>query len=124
MSAGEFLNTRYVAEYNSAQIHPIKVQPETTELSIDSTDNTPTTSAITSPISAMVSGGKRELGLHASMVSFKFTGTIPSDYKAGSIIRLPLLNAAIRAKAVKGATGAYIGGTIEVVSNYSPEIVR
>lgn len=124
MSAGAFTITKYVAEYAADTIHPIKVQPETVALTIDGEANTATSGALTSPISAMVGANKRKLGLHAAMVSLRFTGTPPTGYQTGGILRVPLLNAPIRTKAVAGATGTYLGVAVEVVSNYSREIVR
>lgn len=123
MSAGAFVVTRYQAVYSAAQIHPIKVQPETLALTIEGVANNPPVGAATSPISASVSGGKRQLGLNAAKVSIRFVDAPPSGYLANSTIRLPLLNAAIRAAAVRSAPGEYLGVEIVVVSNFSPEVV-
>lgn len=121
MSAGAFTNTKYEASYAGETVHPIRVQPETLALSINSVLNDPVTTNITNPISAMVGSNRRKLGLHAAMVSIKFTGTPPTGYQAGGILRLPLINNAIKSEAVKGATGTYLSVAIEVVSNASPE---
>lgn len=123
MSAGAFVVSRYQAAYNAAQIHPIKVQPETLALVINAVTNDPPVAAATSPISASVSSGKRQLGLTAAKVSIRFSAAPPAGYLANSTIRLPLLNTAIRAAAVRSATGTYLGVAIIVVSNFSPEVV-
>lgn len=124
MSAGAFVVSRYQAVYSAAQIHPIKVQPETLLLAIGTASNDPPVAAPTSPISATVSGSKRSLGLNPTMVSIRFVGAPPATYKADSTIRLPLLNTAIRTAAVRSATGTYLGTPIVVVSNFSPERVN
>lgn len=123
MSAGVFTNTRYQATYDTAAIHPIRVQPETLGLVINAVTNTAPTGSITNPISAMVGSNKRKLGLHAAMVSIKFTGTPPTGYATGTILRLPLLRNAMVAEAVRGATGTYQGVAIEVVSTTTGERV-
>lgn len=123
MSAGAFTNTKYEASYAGETIHPIRVQPETLALVINSVTNTAPTGAITNPISAMVGSNKRKLGLHAAMVSIKFTGTPPTGYQAGGILRLPLLRNAIKSEAIKGATGTYLSVAIEVVSTSTGERV-
>lgn len=125
MSAGAFETVAYEAQYTTGEFHPIKIQPETKALTIDGQNNNPVSGAtVTNQISAMVGASKRQLGLHASMVSIKFTATPPTGYKADSILRLPLLSDLIRAKAVKTATGTYLGVAIVVVANYTREIVR
>lgn len=124
MSAGEFQLSRYAAVYgDGTNIHPIQVQPETLSLTIETENNDPPEGGATSPISARVSGGRRQLGLNAHLVRIKFTDTPPTGYKQDGVIALPLLSAAIRTAAVRGAEGAYLGQSIEVVGN-SPETVR
>lgn len=128
MSTGSFVRSRYQATYDSAMIHPIKVQPETLALSIElsggAQDNEPLSGAvsITSPISARVSGGRRALGLIARKISVRFTSTPPSGYLEGQTLTLPMLNPNFSAVAA-GTPGTYQGVSIEVVS-VSPEVVR
>lgn len=124
MSSGSFVVTKYAAAYGSGtNIHPIRVQPETLALSItiggSAVANTAPAGALTSPISARVSSGKRTLGLNAFTVGIKFSGPTPTGYSANQRINLPCLNSAIRA-ATKGATGTYLGASIVVVGT-SPE---
>lgn len=126
MSAGAFTTVSYVAEYDPAEIHKIRVQPETLALSINSVANTASTGLPTSPISAMVSKSKRALGLHASTVTLKATGTTPpvAGYLVGSVVTIPLLNAAIRSAAkaaVAATTVSYLGVTTWKVAGYSEE---
>lgn len=131
MSAGAFIISRYAAQYGTGtQIHPIKIQPETQTLSVTiggtATANLPPAGAVNNPISAIVSGSKRGRGLVPRTISFRFSGTPPAGYRAGSILTLPMLTSALSGAAI-GATGTYTpAGTaaaIEVVG-ISPERVR
>lgn len=126
MSAGSFVNSRYEATYDPSMVHPIRVQPETLDLTVTlasgSTANEATTVAINNPISASVSKGRRAIGLNARLIRVKFTGTLPTGYLANSVITLPAINPNLLT-APKGATGTYLGVPIEVVGT-SPETVR
>lgn len=125
MSAGVFERSKYQADYGGGTaIHPIRIQPETAELTINSVTNDPPAGAVTNPISALVSRGRRSLGLHPRFVTIAFTATPPTGYATGQTYRVPLLTPTIAAEAVSGATGTYLGVAIEVVSNGAPEIVR
>jgi len=131
MSAGAFITARYPAQYGAGtQIHPIRVQPETLTLSVTiggaAVTNSQAAGAVNNPISAVVSRSKRGRGLIPRSITFRFTGTPPTGYKAGSTLSLPALNSALTG-APNGATGTYtVGATaspIEVVG-VSPERVR
>jgi len=124
MSSGSFVISRYAADYlPGTAIHPVRVQPETQLLSItiagNPVANTPPAGAVTNPISAAVSKGRRAVGLSPAKVTIRFTATPPSGYSTTGRITLPLLNKPIRA-ATKGSTGTYLGVACEVVS-VSPE---
>lgn len=124
MSQGPFVTRAYQASYDTTQIHPIRVQPETAGLSITiggtATLNTGSTSAINNPISAVVSRGRRSKGLNARLIRVKFLqGEEPESYTPNSAIALPVLNPALM-NAVEGATGTYLGGTVVVVGT-TPE---
>lgn len=123
MSAGAFVSSRYQVETgNGGTIHPIKVQPETLVLTINSVANTAPAGATTSRLIAQTSGSRRSYGVHAAKVSFRFV-TAPAGYKQDSIITLPMLNTPIRAEAVLGAEGTYLGEDIVVVGK-STEVVK
>lgn len=126
MSAGAFTLTGYEADYgDGTAIHPIRIQPETAALVINAVNNTGSATVnISNPISAQVSRSRKALGLHSRMVSIRFTATPPTGYLANQILRVPLLNQSIKEVAVAGATGTYLGVAIQVVSNFSPEVVR
>lgn len=120
MSAGNFVQSKYQAAYDDEQIHPIKVQPETLGASIDSQDNVEPSGATTSPISAKVSGSRRQLGLTPRKVTLQFTGTTagdrPTGYAANSKVTIPALTSAFWDKCKKGNTGTYLGKAVKVVS--------
>jgi len=125
MSAGAFTIGRYAASYGAGTaIHPIRVQPETLTLTIATVANTAPTGAISNPISARVSGGRRAIGLGCRKVTVKFSGALPANlgYLANGSLTLPWLNPFTVAIA-KGAVGTYQGAAI-IVTGISPEIVK
>jgi len=128
MSAGAFALRGYQATYGTGtNIHPIRVQPETEALSV-TIGGVATLNAgepaddITNPISAVVSRGRRSIGLNARLIRIRFNGVPPTGYQGGTVISLPALNSALLA-APRGATGTYLGVGIEVVG-VTPEAVR
>lgn len=126
MSAGSFVRVAYQASYNVAAIHPIRVQPETLQLSVTiggtAVVNTAAAGAITTPAGVRVSAGRRSRGVNARLIRIRFSGVTPDGYQANSTITLPALNAALLG-APNGATGTYLGQPIVVVGT-SPETVR
>lgn len=125
MSSGNFVIGRYTATYDNTQIHPIRVQPETLELSLTigagSVTNASAAGAINNPISAIVSKSRRGIGLVARIMRVRFTGEPPTDYQENGVITLPVVNPALMS-APKGATGTYLGAAIVLVG-MTPERV-
>ena len=117
MSAGAFSRSRYAAD--SGEIHPIRVQPETLALTLGGTANAAPAGAVTSSISAKVSGGRRNLGLKARMVSLAFTGAVPDGYEPDSVTRVPILTPALFTAIGRGTTGTYLGVGVEVLGKSS-----
>lgn len=125
MSSGPFILSRYRASYNgNTQIHPIKIQPETTGLQFGTEINVPAIENPTNPISARVTGSKRTIGLNARKVAFRFTSADPIDgrYKEGSILVLPWL-LPFTAALARGTTGTYLGAPIVLVG-LIPEVAQ
>lgn len=93
MSAGAFLKSKYAASYDAgSQIHPIRVQPETTTCTVNGVQNTAPVGAITNPISALVSRGRRSRGLIVRTVTLVApTDGQPTGYKAGGLTTIPCL---------------------------------
>jgi len=125
MSAGPFIVGRYSASYGDGeQIHPIRVQPETVAATVGGVENGSSALEITNPISAQVSRSTRSLGLHARQVFARITGTPPTGYSPGSLIRIPALSEAFfNAAAVPGAEMTYLGTTWRV-TGVRAEVVR
>lgn len=125
MSAGAFGKTFYQASYGGgANIHPIKIQPETLAATTGAEDNDPPTGPITNPISAQVGGGRRSIGLHARILYLQLLGTPPTDYSAGSRTKIPALTPTFYAAAIApGVTITYLGTTWKVIGS-SDEKVR
>lgn len=130
MSAGEFVvQAKYAASYDTDNIHPITVQPETLELEINTISGTPTSvgndqpgGAVNNPISAVTSLTRRQRGLKPRFVTIRFTET-PSGYKDGATIPLPWLNRATFDSFQPGAVAAYLGKPCVVVAK-EPERAR
>lgn len=123
MSAGRFLRSKYAADYgDGTAIHPIRVQPETIQAVVGAEDNDPPAGEINNPISAQISRGRRSRGLSPRFITIQLpaTSSPPTDYAAGSITRIPALNAAFFGACVPGAIVEYLGVQWEVVSA-SPE---
>jgi len=127
MSAGAFTTVGYQATYNAAQVHPIRVQPETLALEVTiggvvTTNTGEPIADVTNPISAVVSRGRRSKGLNARLIRITFGENPPADYRAFSTIALPAVNPALLA-APAGASGNYLGTEVTVAGT-SPESIR
>lgn len=121
MSSGAFVRSKYQSSYDAAQIHPIRVQPETIAASIGGVANTAPSGATTSPISAKVSGTRRSIGLTARRVTIAAPATgQPTGYLPGGKTTIPALTGAFFNAAIKGAAVTYLGvATFTVVSRSS-----
>ena len=106
MSSGTFLRSRYAAD--SGSIHPIRVQPETLELTLGGVANNPPAGAISTGVpSAKVSGSSRSLGLSARIVRIQLTEAL-DEYKEDAIITLPWLNGATFGAISPNQIGTYL----------------
>lgn len=122
MSAGAYVRSRYEAD--AGTIHPIRVQPETLAMTLGGSTNAAPAGTVTSPISARVSGGRRQIGLTARKVTIAFVpGDVPAGYLEGSSYQLPWLDPTTFDALAAGATGIYLGAAIELVGK-SAESVR
>lgn len=126
MSAGSFTTVGYPADYGAGtNIHPIRVQPETLTATAGGSANTPEDIATaTSPISAMVSGSRRGLGLHARTVRLKSPAVPPATYSVNSKTEIPAVSKTFyTACLVTGATVNYLT-TTWVVEGTTAEKVK
>jgi hypothetical protein len=120
MSSGAFAFVG--VELDDTSVARIRVQPETTGLVIGGEANDGVANPAGEADRILVSAGRRRRGvLISAKVRFRFSGTPPTGYLAGSTLTLPILNGAIAAQCDEGATGTYLGAAI-VVSGYSPPI--
>lgn len=112
MSAGDFLNSTYDADSGTA--YPIRVQPETLSLTLNSVANAAGTGTVAAGTpSAKVSGGRTSFGVNARLVRVRFTNTIPDGYSGGKdTISLPVLTMAAFNAYSKGTTGTYTLGAV------------
>lgn len=127
MSAGPFSLGKY--ERDNGDVHPISVQPETTEAEFDGTANGFLQGAgtgISSDISAQVAGSKRSIGLHARKVAIRFgttAGSFPAGYKPGTTASIPVFQKSVYDAIKRGDNATYLG-VIGTVTSKLPEIVR
>lgn len=123
MSAGSFVRSRYEANYaDPAPIHPIRVQPETLAATIGGTANAAPTDAVSNPISASVSRGKREKGLKPRTLTIQFPATgQPTGYKASGTTIIVALTLAFWNLGVPGATITYLGVECTVIGRSAEE---
>jgi len=123
MSAGAFLEAFY--ETDAGNIAPIRTQPESAALVIEGQTNTIVAGPATAGFpSAVVSRGKRALGVNARTVRVKFPdGTGPDGYQAGGTISLPWYDPTTFALLPTRGTGTYLGSSVTLIGK-SPETVR
>lgn len=129
MSAGVFTKTKYAATYNGGtEVHPIRVQPETITCTVGGTANTAPTAAITNPISAQISRGRRAKGLIPRSVTLRAPATgQPTNYKPLGLTTIPCLTETFYGACVDATdstTVSYLGVTGWTVSYVSDERVR
>ena len=127
MSAGSFIrNAIYQDDFGS--FYPIRVQPETVGLTINSVANAQAAGPLPPNLpSVSVSKGRQSNGVNARLVRITFTNTIPPGYLPTGTISLPVLTSAAFAAYSPGQTGTYsIEGTaydVEVVGR-TPETIK
>jgi len=115
MSAGTFRRSRY--EDDNANVYPCRVQPETLAAVIDGNDNSATTSAVTSDVSASMTSSRRKYGVQARRIrlALKEGSTPPTDY-SGQPVTIPVLQQSVFNDAAKDSDVSYLGTTWTLVS--------
>ena len=118
MSAGEFQSTKY--ESNSGRIYPAKTQPETLAATLGGANAEPA-GAVTEEVSAIMSGGKNQLGCIARTATMVWTSAPPTGYDPRGRVTIPIMTPALYNSLVKNVTtGNYLGADVRVVG-LSPE---
>ena len=124
MSTGAFIESRYENGLDGG-IHPIRIQPETAQLSIGGTVNAPPAGAIDSELRAFSGSRNRRGAVNARKVGIEITDGGDNGYEVGSVVYVPVLQAAnlaaflIPANQVatyNGATGRVVGSSPERVN--------
>lgn len=125
MSAGNFIDASYAAD--NGLIFPVRIQPETAQLTLDTATNTEPTADIDDGLPTLViSKSRRGFGVHPRSVTIVLTadGTGKTEeYKEGRTYRIPILQKAMYDSLVKGDVGTYLGIACKLVSK-TPELVR
>lgn len=123
MSAGNFVRTRYEADYSAGAIHPIRCQPETLlAASPDSAGdpsvvNNPPAGAVTNPISALSKLSRRERGLRPRYLVLRLPeANPPAGYKAGGLVKVVALTKAFYDDSLPEQAMTYLGVQCQIVS--------
>lgn len=123
MSAGNFIRSKYETSLeNGGGIYPIRIQPETAQLTIAGQANAAPAGNIDQLVTAKANKSNGAYGVGARAVTLAFTGAPPDGY-SGENVRVAVLTPDAFAAYTVGATGTYLGAAVEVVSRL-PESVR
>lgn len=116
MSAGNFVKSLYQISGISGGVCFISVQPETFDAESLAVANSPAGGPATVPISAIVNGGKRQLGIVARAVYLKLplVTTPPSGYTIGSRTKIPALTETFFNACLTSKECTYLGVVWEV----------
>lgn len=126
MSAGKFQLTKYEASYKTGEIHPIRLQEETTLMIQDSAGvsdatNLPPAGNVNNSISALSSLNRNARGLRPRYIVVKWDDK-PTGY-SGETVRIPILTIANWNNLTVGETVTYLGKTAKIITK-EPERVR
>lgn len=127
MSAGPTLEgARY--ESNNGIVFPIRIQPETITLNLNSVTNALPSAQVTLDVpSARVGAGRNSFGVNARLVRITFTAAVPPGYLENGVITLPVLTLTAYNAYTRGTTGTYnLNGTDYAVkwAGRSPEKIN
>jgi hypothetical protein len=126
MSAGQFEDGKYLS--GNSFIYPVRVQPETKDLTLNSVANAYPTGELTADIGTLtLTGGRRRLGVVPRTVTVEMTaaptGAVADYAGVGSTFTVPVFNPTVWAGYTKGQTGTYLGTAVKFI-NKSPELIR
>lgn len=118
MSAGNFESGKY-ENISGNVIYPVRVQPETKELELNSVTNDYPAAAVTAGVSRIrLRGGRRAFGPAIRTVTVKLTadGTgAQAEYKENTLHVVPIFAQATYTSYGIGQTGTYLGIACEAV---------
>lgn len=125
MSTGDFTRSKYQA--NDGKIFPVKLQPETIQLTLGGVANTPPVGDVLSGLPTVkVSTGAREFGVRPRGVVIELTATGGvgfADYAEGNKYRVTVLTEELWDAAAAEQVGTYLGIACKVSSKY-PELIK
>lgn len=114
MSAGAFTRTKYEAD--NGDIYAVRVQPETLAATFGGTANAAPTGAVDQEGLARIAGGNRRIGIKARSVTVTWSGSPPTGYRDGQLIRVPILTLDLYNSITPNTTtGNYLGTGVIVV---------
>lgn len=126
MSTGAFEDGKYEQGGTSTNIWPLRVQPETKGLTLNSVANDYPTGDVTAGLPTMkLSTGNREFGVVPRRVTIEFTadGTgAQEDFTEGKRLTLPVFQASVWDGYAKGQTGTYQGVACKFVSKQQGDL--
>jgi hypothetical protein len=126
MSAGTFEDGKY--ESDNTFIYPVRVQPETKGLTLDSAANAYPTDSLTANIGTLnLTGGRRRFGVIPRTVTVEMTaeptGAVADYAGIGSQFTVPVFDPAVWTGYSKGQVGTYLGTAVKFI-NKAPELIR
>jgi hypothetical protein len=126
MSAGAFEDGKY--ESGNTFVYPVRVQPETKGLTLNSAANAYPDGALTANIGTLnLTGGRRRFGVIPRTVTVEMTaaptGAVADYAGEGSQFTVPVFDPDVWSGYSKGQTGTYLGTAVKYI-NKSPEIIR
>lgn len=120
MSAGRFVSTFYLSD--SVDVHACRIQPETASLTIEGEGNAAPDGPPTSVFWVRMNQGARTWGLRPRAVMLEWQSDPPDGYKPGTRFEVNCLNPVIFNVATIGATGTYLGTTVNVVGKRAERV--
>lgn len=126
MSAGAFEDGKY--ESGNTFVYPVRVQPESKELALNSVANAYPAGALTANIGRLtITGGRRRFGVIPRTVTVEMTaapsGAVADYAGEGSLFVVPVFNPTVWTGYSVGQTGTYLGTAVKFV-NKAPELIR
>lgn len=112
--AGIFVRSRYKTD--DGKIFRCRIQPETALLAFGSQQNAPPVGNPTEKKELRLRKSVRETGITSRKIAVRWVSDIPSGYKPGSILYIPVLTPEIFSAIQLDQQGTYLAGTIVVIS--------
>jgi len=122
MSQGKFTDGTY--ESNKGVFYNCKVQPETAAATIGGVANAfPALVGTPAEPSAIVSGSRARIGVHARYVSFIWNAAPPTNYDPNTRGKLPIFDPDVYNGINKNQIGSYLGVAIKIKGKTAEKIV-